>query len=230
MTFLAEMSEDNQFNEESQIFIQVEIPLDFGFKVLYSDEVEIRGRQKSFSYVEVRRNGSVIWTDTNMDAYMLGGEDWFLKVEHKPFILQVRNDRYEIFLPFNNLPSSHVFKQLSIKDDEVYQQNMRPLFISTTPKYLGNDGIKKLAGFWEPVGIGDVVSPDFFSQILYFSITENGFLLDTLLTNKKNEMIFEGFREWKPNDGSSRHLSSWDSLGKVIIERFRREVERIRNL
>jgi len=211
-----------EIKEEVQAFPKVEVSLDFGFRVLYGGFVEdlsFNHRQGHFvqlytyDHIEIRKNDIVIYASpNNRIEYELGDS------VAEPFVLQTGDSRFEIFLPTNDRRRGST-RRFFVVNNEVVKQDTLPGFISM-PKYLSDDGVKRLAGFSLNGVPGDegFVS---FQPILYFSLTENGVVFDSIFTNKKNEMIFEGFES---------SIVSWDPLGKIIIERFNNEVNRIRNL
>jgi len=225
-------------NDEGSVFIHVEIPLDFGFKVLYGGQVENlsyrylgRGyyaQRHTYDHIEIRKNDIVVYVSTKRDKeYELGEEfDFFGNVSLvQPFVFQASSGKYEIFLPINDRPNNGYLRRFFVVDNEVVKRDSLPRFLSFA-KYLSDDGIKKLAGFWNfgPADQGYIG----FDPILYYSVTKDGLILDTLLTNEKNKMIFGGFQK-STSFYDSLGTRSYDSLGKIIIERFSKEVQRIKN-
>ena len=207
---------------------KAEVILDFGFKVLlggYGENLTYNEcKLHTYTHIEIWKNDTIVYVNADDVEYEFG-EKCILGYEfiYPPFVLQTGKGKYEILLPVNNRPWRGYLKRFFISDNEIVKRDSLPRFISSTAKYLSDDGIKKLAGFWYNVpGDEGYVG---YCPIFYYSVTEYGIQLDSLLTSRKNEMIYEGYQHPIPLSNQF----GYDSVAKAIYERFFNEVNRIIN-
>lgn len=187
------------------------INLDFGFKLIVGQEEELE-KVKIYSYLKLIRYNTNIYIDSLLTDYEFGNKLF-------PKIFKTGNNSFEVLIEVNNRPNKNYLKRLYIKDNKLLKQDVIPTFESN-PIDINNDGIKEYAGYWDYSQVwGYNNNITAYNPILYYSITPNGLLLDSLLTKQRNEMIYGGFYGFS--------FSEKHEQPAIVIEKFKKELELI---
>lgn len=187
------------------------INLGYDFIVSIGRE-EIFEKFKTYTYFQLTRNNKTIFVDSSLTEYEFGNGLF-------PIILKTNEGSYELLFEINNRRNKNYLKRLIIKNDELVKEDKLPTFVAK-PIDLNHDGLKEYAGFWDYSQVwGNNNNLTAYNPILYYSVTEQGLQLDTLLTKERNEHIygkFLGFEFSENNEQPER-----------VIEKFNQEIKRI---
>ncbi len=119
-------------------------------------------------------------------------------------------------LEVNDRPSKSYHFILTVKDDSIIAVNKVPTFI-TTPVNLDKDQNIEVAGFWD---YSQTWGPDnsltAYNPILYYEITNDGLLLDSSLTIKRNTIIYGEFKGYNFSVKIEMPVSTLDKMGDEI--------------
>lgn len=192
------------------------IKLKYGFDVNL-DKSEDLGSCKVYSYFQLSKLGTTIYTDTNPNCE-------YEFTDHKyPIIIQTSRNKYELLFEVNNRPNKNVLKCITVCNNKVCSLDTLPTFISEASD-LDNDGIKEYAGYWDEFEEwGDSSNTSVaYNPILYYKITKKGIKLDVALTIKMNKKIYGAFLGFKYNEGIPVQE-------KLILSKFDKECKRIGN-
>jgi len=201
--------------------------LDFGFKVTAELIIEEFGDPwNSYKNFKLERNGQPIYLDA------LWQREYEFCNPLFPIVLQTGANSFELLFEVNNRPFGSYLKRLFVSNDSVIGQDKLPTFVARAVD-INNDGIKEFAGyfgifeFWGELGTfyGGNLDNLFtvYNPILYFSVTETGLKLDSLLTKQRNEMIFGQFH------GFSFNADIEPPIPASVIDRVNQEIELLRS-
>ena len=184
--------------------------LDFGFKVSAgNDDIPL-----FYTYFKLERNKKVIYLSDSQLEY-----DFTNFGESFPIILQTGKNSFELLFEIENRPSKNYLKRLFVSNDKLIKEDMVPTF-EAKPKDINGDGIKEYAGFWDYFQVG---GPDEngemttdYNPILYYSVTDTGLKLDSLLTTQQNEKIYGQFQGYEFDPYNSQPYSIMDRFSQAI--------------
>ncbi len=183
--------------------------LDYGFKVTVKDDEDF-GSFKTFIYFELSRNGKLIFTDKSNIEYEFGNKLY-------PIVMQTGKDNYELLFEINDRPNKNYLIRIFVKENRVICTDKLPTFVSK-PVDINGDGIKEYAGFRDYGQMwGENNSLTAYNPILYYSVTNSGLKLDSLLTKERNELIYGKFHGYDFNEKVEVPVS--------VIKRFDEEIK-----
>ena len=186
---------------------------EFGFKVTVR-ETEVFEVLKTYENFKLERNNNVVYFDNSWNEYEFDNTLF-------PIMLQTGDNSFELLFEMNNRPSQNYLKRLFVNDDIVVGQDKLPIF-EAKPIDINNDGIKEYAGSFGFFEIwGENYNLTTYNPILYYSVTETGLKLDSLLTKQRNEIIYGQFYGFS--------YSEKFEIPKSVIEKFEQELKIIRN-
>jgi hypothetical protein len=192
--------------------IEKTLYMDYGFKVSVGRSEDFN-TFKTYSFFELSKSGKTLYTDTTLEYEF--GDKLF------PIVLQTGRNKFELLFEVNDRPTKNYLKRLTLKEDKVLKIDTLPTFISK-PSDLNHDGIKEYAGFWDwSEQWGETEIKTDYNPILYYKITTTGLQLDSLLTKKRNKVIYGDFYGYNFNERLDIPIS--------ITKEFDNEVERITN-
>jgi hypothetical protein len=188
------------------------LELDFGFDVTIGQSEEFKGADW-YDYFKLERNGNVIFI--SYADYEFGDKNY-------PMILQTGVDSYELLFEINSRPGNNRVKRLFVRNDKLTEEDELPIFVNSEPRDINGDGIKEYAGYKVlfEYGAYDEEAGNyttFYNPLIYYSLTETGLKLDTLLTQQRNEIIFGHFYGLEPD---------YDiELPGSVVDKFAQELE-----
>jgi hypothetical protein len=189
------------------------IKLDFDFVVSLGQEEDFE-KFKTYTLFKLTRNNATIFTDNSLTEYEFGNKLF-------PIIIKTGDNSFELLFEINNRPNKNYLKRLIVKDNQLVGQDNLPTFESK-PIDINNDGIKEYAGFWDYSQVwGDHNELTSYNPILYYSITQTGLRLDSLLTRQRNEMIFGDFHGFSFSEKYEQPIS--------VTEKFEQEIKLIKS-
>ena len=198
------------------------LEFDFGFKVTVGEEEDFE-TFKTYTYFKLERNNKIVYLDSLIKK---NGRIFCTEYEFGdklfPIILQTENNSFELLFEVNDRPNKNYLKRLFISNDKLVGQDKLPTF-EAQPIDINNDGIKEYAGFWDySQNWGENYSLTAYNPILYYSVTETGLKLDSLLTKQRNEIIYGQFYGFSFSEEIEMQKS-------VVDEKFEQELKIIRN-
>ena len=187
------------------------IKLDFDFIVSVGQEEDFE-KFKTYKYFRLTRNNTPIFIDSSLAEYEFGNKLF-------PIIIKTSDNSFELLFEINDRPNKNYLKRLFIKDNKLVRHDKLPTF-EGKPIDINKDGIKEYAGFCDYSQVwGDGNNLTAYNPILYYSVTTEGLLLDSLLTKERNEMIYEKFYGFA--------FSEKDEQPIKVTENFEQELKRI---
>src|SRR5690606_14227763 len=191
----------------------IKIDLENGFSVEFVEEEDF-GSFIVYSIFELCKDGEVIYTDNSLTEYEFGNELY-------PIVLKTGQNAFELLFEINDRPNKNYLKRLFIKNTQIVSEDKLPTFTSK-PVDIDNDGIKEYVGFWDYAQTwGENGNWTTYNPILYYSVTETGLQLDSLLTRERNKNIYGEFYGFQ----FSEHVE----IPASVMEKFEEEVNRIKN-
>jgi hypothetical protein len=160
------------------------INLQHGFKIEAGQEEDFKSF-KTYMYLKLIKDNKTILVDSTRE-YEFGDKLY-------PIVMMTDTNAFELLFEVNDRPNKNYLNRIRIIDGEIIKEDQLPTFISKS-KDINNDGVKEYAGFWDSSEHwGENYSLIAYNPILYYSVTPNGLLLDTILTQEKNILIYGEF-------------------------------------
>jgi len=106
-----------------------------------------------------------------------------------------------------------------VANNKLTGNDILPTFVNTIPTDILGDGNRVYAGFLDFFQFGndnEGNSTAFYNPILYYSVTDAGLKLDSLLTKQRNEIIYGQFHGFSPDYSIERSMSVVDKFTKEI--------------
>lgn len=186
--------------------------LDFDFNVTVGQEEDFE-KFKTYNYFKLTRKDSTIFIDSSLTEYEFTDKLF-------PIVLKTGNNSFELLFEINNRPNKNYLKKLIVKNNKLVGQDKLPTF-EGKPIDLNQDGINEYAGVWDYSQIwGDDNNMTAYNPILYYSVTENGVILDSLLTRERNELIYGKFYGFTFSEDHKQSIN--------VLEKFEEELDRIK--
>ena len=185
---------------------------EFGFKVTVGKQLEYD--EITYGFFKLERNNSIVYLDSLLEGYTFDDSLF-------PIILQTGENSFELLFEIDNRPSKNYLKRLFVSNDKLLGQDKLPTF-EAKPTDINNDGTKEYGGFWHYSQIwGENDNLTAYNPILYYSITETGLKLDSLLTKQQNEIIYGQFYGFSFSEDNEQPIS--------VNEKFGQELKMIRS-
>jgi len=166
------------------------IKLKYGFQIIVNKEGEPLD-SKYYSHLVIKRHGKTIFRDKLKDTL----NEYEFKDKLYPIIDSLNGNTFEILVEVNDRPSKSYLRYFKIVNDKILKIKELPTFFGKAAN-LDNDSNLEYAGIRDLV---EFISEEkvYYNPILYYEITSNGIVLDSVLTIRKNKYIygrFMGFR------------------------------------
>jgi len=190
------------------------LELDFGFKATAELIEEFVPYMNLYSNFKLERNNNIVYLDSSLTEYEFDNKLF-------PIILQTGDNSFELLFEVNNRPSKNYLKRLFVSNGKLLGQDKLPTF-EAKPTDINDDGIKEYAGFGDYSQTwGENYSLTAYNPILYYSVTETGLKLDSLLTIQRNEIIYGQFYGFSFSEKYEQPIS--------VKEKFEQELKKIRD-
>ena len=187
--------------------------LDFDFKVTVGEEKNF-GTFTTYTYFRLDKDNSTIYLDTLSNEYEFGNNLF-------PIVMQTGENSFELLFEINDRPSKNYLKRLFFSNNKLVEQDKLPIF-EAKAQDINGDGIEEYAGYWDYAQAwGENNSLTAYNPILYYSVTKTGLKLDSVMTRKRNEVIYVEFYGFSFSEKDVQPIS--------IVEKFERELKSIRN-
>ena len=187
------------------------IKLDYDFIVSIGQEENFE-KFKTYSFFKLTRNNSIIYIDSSLTEYEFGDKLF-------PIVIKSGDNSFELLFEINDRPSKNYLKRLFIEDNKLVGQDKLPTF-ETIPKDIDNNGTFEYAGYWDYQQIwGENDNLTSYNPILYYSVTSQGLMLDSLLTKERNENIYGKFYGFSFSENDEQPVS--------VTKKFEQELELI---
>ena len=189
------------------------LKLDFDFLVTVGKEEDFKSF-KTYTYFKLERDNDIVYLDDSLTEYEFGDKLF-------PIILRTGDNDFELLFEINNRPFKNYLKRLFVSNNKLVGQDELPTF-EAKPRDINNDGVMKYAGYWNSSETwGENYTLTGYSPILYYSVTETGLKLDSLLTKQRNEVIYGQFYGFSFNQKCEQPIS--------VLDKFYQELKIIRN-
>jgi hypothetical protein len=200
-------------NTETNIKIEKCIKLANAF-VVNVGKGEDFGTFKTYSFFELTYSDRVIYTDT-LHEYELGGRLY-------PIVLPTGTNKYELLFEVNDRPNKNYLTRLFVENGKIIRKDTLPTFISKAND-LDGDGIKEYAGFWDYSEMwGENNALTAYNPILYYKVLSTGIKLDSILTLKRNKLIYGEFHGFEYDERIEMPVTT--------SKKFETEVDRIEKM
>ena len=187
------------------------LKLDYDFIISIGQEEDFE-KFKTYSFFQLARNNSIIYIDSSLTEYEFGDKLF-------PIVIKSGDNSFELLFEINDRPSKNYLKRLFIKDNKLVGQDKLPTF-ETIPKDIDNNGTFEYAGYWDYQQIwGENDNLTSYNPILYYSVTSQGLMLDSLLTKERNENIYGKFYGFSFSENDEQSVS--------VTKKFEQELELI---
>ena len=187
------------------------IKLDYDFIISIGQEEDFE-KFKTYSFFQLARNNSIIYIDSSLTEYEFGDKLF-------PIVIKSGDNSFELLFEINDRPSKNYLKRLFIKDNKLVGQDKLPTF-ETIPKDIDDNGTLEYAGYWDYQQIwGKNDNLTSYNPILYYSVTSQGLMLDSLLTKERNENIYGKFYGFSFSENDEQPVS--------VTKKFEQELELI---
>ena len=210
----------NQIDDQNLIEINQSINSDFKtFEIAFDFWVTIGEEEdfekfKTYTYFKLERNNEIVYHDNSLTEYEFGNSLF-------PIVLQTGENCFELLFEINNRPFKNYLKRLFVSNDKFVNQDKLPAF-EDNPVDINNDGIKKYVGSFDDFEIwGENPHRTGYNPILYYSVTETGLKLDSLLTKQRNEIIYGHFYGFSYNNNIEQPIN--------VLDKFYQEIKLITN-
>ncbi len=205
---------DAQRSENKEKLIKKKLKLKYDFEIRASKGEDF-GTFSTYSSFTLIHNGKVVFVDTSQAEYEFGDKLY-------PIIYALDSITFEILVEVNDRPNKNYLKYFKINNDSIIELKKLPTFI-TKPLNFGQDGNLEFAGFWDYNEVwGENGSITDYNPILFYKITKEGLVLDTVLTIKTNKAIYGSFKGF--------HYSEKYDIPISCGRKFAKEIQRIEKL
>ena len=185
----------------------------FRFKIAYNT-IEYSNHQKDHNLLLITHNQNLIYCDSSQNEYELNDS-------LNPSLISLGRNTFELFLEVDDRPNKNYLKMLKIQSDKVIDSQRTPAF-SFKPCHLYGDTTLVYADTWGyPEAWTDSANRNLVTcdPIMYYKLTKNGLILDSIYTIKKNKEIFEIANVFTEKELKSIPISK-DSKRKKEIKRI----------
>ena len=190
----------------------ITLELDFGFKVTATVIEEFIPTLKLYEHFRLERNGNIIFSDSLLE--------FEFRNKLFPIVLRTGSNSFELLFEVNHRPSKNYLLRLFVSNDKLVGQDKLPTF-EAKPIDINDDGIKEYAGSFNYFQRwGENYSLTTYNPILYYSVTETGLKLDSILTKQRNEIIYGQFYGFSYSEKYEIPVS--------VIENFEQELKLIK--
>ena len=157
-----------------------------------ADEFELKAKPAypdedifTFNHFEIFQNGKILFKDTTLTEYTIQDSLY-------PKLYNFKN-HIELLIETDERPNKNLVYGFCIKEGEIDKIDTFPTFL-TRPKDLDYDNKLEYAGFWDhgEVWENSIVMTN-YNPIVFYEITENGIILDSLTTIAVNTHIYGKF-------------------------------------
>jgi hypothetical protein len=167
-----------------------EIDLKYDFKIMIPTLGEKFDSCEHYMNFEVWLKNKKIYKDTTQNEYR------FLCNKSYTTVRRLVDNRYELLIEMFDGPDIDKSYVLYVKNKRLEGIKLLPFF---------KDALEKIDGKMEYHGIMHTIDgyqndSCFYNPTLYYSITECGIVLDTLVTKRRNSEIWGGFYGFEQSD------------------------------
>jgi hypothetical protein len=167
-------------NQKPDLFLKLAFGIELKAKVAYCDKDFI-----TYNFLEIKQNGKLLFKDTSLTEYTV--EDTLY-----PIIYGFKN-HLELLIETENRPNKNLIYKCYIKNHKLVRIDTIPTFISV-PKNLDIDENLEYAGIWDYSEVwGDSIEVTGYNPIIYYEITKEGIVIDSLTTIIENRKIYGNF-------------------------------------
>ena len=174
-------------------------------------------RWATYSSLRVLHHGRAVFVGTTDTL------DYYLRSDKYPQLFRFRAGLYQLLILFASPPGPDEVRLLGFRKDRLVEDQIIPELLGPL-KDLAGDGGKESAGInylaeeWQ-AGPHDTTTVTSYNPIIYYKITQDGFVLDSSLTIKENRMIYGKFYGFQIDND---HPIPVAQLGKKLEREFQR--------
>jgi len=174
-------------NKASDLILKLEHGIELKAKPAYPNE-----EVSTYNFLEIFQNEKLIYKDESLTEYTIE-DSLYPKLYKFKYHL-------ELLIEIDGRPNKNEVRCFLIKNQKLEKIDTLPTFL-TRPKDLDNDKKLEYAGFWQfGETWGDKNEVTGYNPIVFYELTENGIVLDSVTTKKVNSNIYGEFKGFYYNE------------------------------